>query len=245
MTTTEIIIVLLVGGVAALIKSTTGMGYPLVLIPVLALFIDVAEAIVIVTPSNLVLNLRLVGDTRAEWKNAKTLPRFLGGGIVGAVIGTLLLPTLPNNLLRGLLVLVIVLFLVNQFRTARVDLSDERSRQFAPVVGTIAGMFQGGAGVSGPIVTPWVLSLGLSQSAYVMSIAFVFALTGIAQIIVLAVQGLFTAELLGLGLALIPLSLLAFPIGVATRQRISLEAFHRIVLVMLGLSAVSLLARMF
>lgn len=243
MSTTEIIIVLLVGGAAALVKSTTGMGYPLVLIPVLALFMDVADAVVIVAPSNLVLNVRLVGSKRHELPNATTLPRFLSGGVVGAVIGSLLLPELPNNLLRVLLVVIIVLFLAMQFREARVTLSAEKAERYAPSVGLVAGVFQGGAGVSGPIVTPWFLSLGLSRDAYLISIASAFALTGVAQLIVLAVQGLFTRELLLLSLALIPLSLVAFPIGERIRARISIAAFHRIVLVLLAASAVSLVAR--
>jgi len=60
-TTTEIIFVLLVGGFASIVKSVTGFGYPIVLLPVLALFLDISDAVIIVAPSNLFLNLRLVG----------------------------------------------------------------------------------------------------------------------------------------------------------------------------------------
>lgn len=243
MTTTEILFVLAVGGGAALIKSITGMGYPLVLLPVLALFIDVADAIVIVAPSNFVLNLQLVGNSRHEWSNATTLPRFLVGGVVGAVIGSLLLPALPNNLLRVVLVVIIVLFLVNSLRSNTFELSERQGRRLAPAVGGLAGLFQGGAGVSGPIVTPWFLSVGISRDAYLLAIASTFSLTGVAQIVVLAAQGLFTAELFALSLALIPLAFLVFPLGVRIRERISVETFHNIVLVLLAVSAVSLLVR--
>lgn len=245
MSTNEIIIVLVVGALAATIKSITGMGYPLVLIPVLALFIGVAEAIVIVAPSNLVVNARLAWSVRHERAEAVTLNRFLAGGAIGAVVGALLLPSLPEDLLRGVLVGVIVLFLINQFRSHRATIEDDTGAQLAPAVGGVAGLFQGAAGISGPIVTPWFLSLGLRRDTYLYAIATVFAVTGIAQMIGLAAQGLFAGEVLALSAALIPLTFLSFPVGVAIRNRISVETFHRVVLGLLALSAASLIVRMF
>lgn len=245
MSTNEIVIVLLVGGVAATIKSITGMGYPLVLIPVLALFIGVAEAIVIVAPSNLVVNARLAWSVRHERQNAVTLNRFLAGGAVGGVLGASLLPSLPDNLLRGVLVGVIVLFLVNQFRSHNAVIGHGAAKRFATPVGGLAGLFQGAAGISGPIVTPWFLSIGIARDTYLFAIAAVFAVTGLAQLVGLVALGLFTGELLALGVALIPLAFLAFPLGVAIRNRISVETFHRVVLVLLALSALSLTVRMF
>lgn len=243
MTTTEVVIVVLVGCCAGIIKSITGMGYPLVLLPILALFIDVADAVVIVAPSNLVLNLRLVGGARHEWSSSTTLPRFLAGAVVGAIAGSLLLTSLPNTLLLVALVVVIVMFLLSQVRSDTVTVSESQGRRLAPLVGAIAGVFQGAAGISGPVVTPWFLSVGLSRDAYLLSIGAVFALTGIAQLVVVGLQGVFTVELFSLGMALIPLTLLSFPAGVVIRERVSTDTFHRIILVLLATSAVSLVVR--
>ena len=76
MTTSEIVLVLLVGAAAALLKSITGVGYPLTLLPMLALFMDVSDAVVIVAPSNLFLNVKLVWGMQDERKNTITLPAF-------------------------------------------------------------------------------------------------------------------------------------------------------------------------
>lgn len=245
MTTSQIILVLFVGGFASIVKSITGFGYPIVLLPVLALFLDISEAVVIVAPSNLFLNLRLVRSGRAEWSNSSTLPRFLIGGVVGAIGGALLLPRLPNNLLRGALVVIIVVFLVNQLRSAILVLSDHQGLRFAPAVGAVAGLFHGASGISGPIVTPWFLSLGLTRDAFLLSVAAVFSLSGIVQIVVLLLQGLYTRELFLLSMALIPLSLFLFPVGERIGRKISIHMFHRSVLMLLALSAVSLVVRMF
>lgn len=243
MTTTEIVIILGTAAVAALIKSTTGMGYPLVLLPVLALFIDVAEAIVIVTPSNLVLNSKLTWKMRERHSEAITLPRFLIGTAVGAIIGTALLPILPDRSLRVALIIIIVLFLINRLSPWSFTLSEALGEQLAPPVGVVAGLFQGAAGISGPIVTPWFLSLNLARDAYIYAIGMVFALSGVLQLGVLAIQGSFTRDLFLIGIALIPVAFAIFPLGAIVRNRISVVAFERIVLVLLAASGLSLLVK--
>lgn len=245
MTTTEIVFILLVGGVAAVVKSIAGMGYPLILLPVLALFLDVADAVVIVAPSNLFLNLTLVYSGRGEWSNSTTLPRFLSGAVAGAVCGSLLLHSLPNNLLRGALVLIIVVFLMNQFRSTKFELSEQQGLRLAPGVGAVAGLFHGAAAISGPVVTPWFLSLGLTRAAFIFSVSSVFTLAGLVQIVVFAIQGVFTMELFLLSIALVPLSQLVFPIGNRIGDRVSVETFRRLVMFLLAVSAVSLVVRMF
>jgi len=243
MTTTEIVIVVLIAAVAALVKSITGMGFPLTLLPILALFMDVAEAVVIIAPANLFLNFWLVLSTRHERHNMPRLARFTVPGVMGTVLGAVLLPVLPGTLMRVFLVAVIVLFLASQLRGRSIELSEARSAQLSPVVGGVAGVFQGAASVAGPIVAPWFLILGLTRDTLVHALAAFFALTGIIQIFVFALRGVLTTRLLGLGVALIPVALLMFPLGVQIRQRISLVAFQRLVLVLLAGSAVSLLVR--
>jgi uncharacterized membrane protein YfcA len=244
MTTSEIVLVLLVGAAAALLKSITGVGYPLTLLPMLALFMDVSDAVVIVAPSNLFLNVKLVWGMQDERKNTITLPRFLAGGCVGVVIGALALPHLRDETLRWVIVGFIMVFLLNQLTSKALVISEPRGQTLAPWVGSVTGFFQGATGLSGPIVIPWFMSLGLRRDTYIFAVSAVFGLTGLLQIVVFAVQGLFTVELVWLGAALIPMAQLVFPFGKVIRERVSVEAFRRIVLVLLAGSAVSLVARM-
>jgi uncharacterized membrane protein YfcA len=244
MTTNEIVIVLLVGGVATLMKSITGVGYPLILLPTLALFMDVADAVVIVAPSNLFLNVKLIWRMHDERKNVVALPRFLAGAGVGAVIGALLLPNLPDTTLRLIVVGIIIVFLANQLTQKTLVISESRGTALAPLVGSVAGFFQGAAALSGPIVIPWFLSLGLKRDSYIFAVSAMFGLSGLLQILTFAVRGVFTVELLWLGAALIPMAQLVFPLGVAVRDRVSVDVFRRLVLLLLTGSAVSLVLRM-
>jgi uncharacterized membrane protein YfcA len=243
-TVTQIVIVVLAAAVAAVVKGTTGMGYPLTLIPVLALFIDISDAVVIVAPSNLYLNASISWSLRGERHNARTLRPFVLTGAVGAALGAVLLELLPDRTLRLFVVAVIVVFVVNRFRGEGTGLSPRLADRLAAPVGGVAGFSQGAAGLSGPLVIPWFLSLGLSRDTYIFCITWTFALTGMVQIVVFAIQGTFTLRLLLLGLGLIPVALAMLPIGVLIRERISVQVFERAVVGMLIISAASIVIRL-
>jgi len=240
MSAAEILIVLAVGSVASIIKSTTGMGYPLILLPVLALFMDVSEAVALVAVPNFVLNAKLVWSLRSSRRESTTLIGFLSGGVVGAVIGTLLLSVLSDDVLRVMLIVVIVAFLANRLRTQNPSLSPRVAHALGPFVGVSAGVFQGAAGISGPIVSPWFLSTGLSRDGYIFSVATVFSMIGLAQIIVLGAQERLGGDSTVVSLLLIPLAFALFPFGRKLRERVSLAMFEYAILVLLAASALSL-----
>lgn len=245
MSTAELVVVILAAVLAALVKSTVGMGYPLVLLPALVLFMDVADAIIIVAPSNLVLNVSLMWGTRTAAPESPTLARFLWASVAGGAAGALVLTVIPDTALRLLLVGMIVAFLVGRGRSAAWTLGRSRALALAPLLGLIAGLFQGATGVSGPVVSAWFLSQRLVRNAFIVSITAAFTFSGLAQIVVLAVRGEFTRELLAVGLLLVPVAMLLTPIGVRLRERLSVARFESAVVMLLALSALSIVARMF
>ena len=244
MTGDQIFLILGIAGVAAVVKSIAGFGYPLLLLPVLAQFIDVVDAVLIVAPSNLYLNLGIAWKLRETRTEAKTLNVFMVTGLVGAVGGTLLLPLLPVQTFRLILFIILVAFLINRLSGLKFMMADETAHRLAPVVGGVAGLFQGAAGVSGPIVTPWFLCVDVNRDTFIFSIASFFALTQIGQMIVAAIQQLYNRDSIIIGLLLIPLGILSVPVGAIIRERISVTAFERVVIVLLTISATTLLLRL-
>lgn len=244
MTGVEIAIVLIAAAFAALIKSVTGTGYPLVLIPVLALFGDVADAVLLVAVPNLWLNASLIWQSRSAWADASTdLVRYLVASVAGGMTGALLLPILPDRFLRLALVVVIVAFVINRHRSPQWAIAPTTVRRWGPAVGLVSGVFQGAAGISGPIVVPWFLAQRAAREIYLISVGSAFALSGAAQIVVLGVRGQFTLETLALAVGLTVLVIVLFPLGVRLRGRLDVETFERIVVGLLILSAVSLFIR--
>lgn len=244
MTGDQIYLILAIAGFAAVVKSIAGFGYPLLMLPVLAQFIDVVDAVLIIAPSNLFLNFGIAWRLREHHSAAKTLHAFTFTGIVGAIGGTLLLPLLPVQTFRLILFIILVAFLFNRISGLKFMMADRTASRMAPVVGGVAGVFQGAAGVSGPIVTPWFLSLDIERDTFIYAIATFFTITQVGQLVVAAIEQLYTADTFFIGLLMIPLGLLSLPIGAWIRDRISATAFERVVIILLAISATTLLLRL-
>ena len=244
MTGDQVVLILAIAGFAAVVKSIAGFGYPLLLLPVLAQFIDVVDAVLIIAPSNLFLNVGIAWKLREHHSGAKTLPTFVVAGVVGAIGGTLLLPFLPVELFRLILFGILVAFLVNRISGFTFTFTDRTAHRMAPVVGGVAGLFQGAAGVSGPIVTPWFLCIDIDRDTFIYAIASFFALTQIGQLVVAAINQLYATDTLVIGLLMIPLGIVSLPIGAIIRERISVSAFEKVVIVLLAISAATLLIRL-
>jgi uncharacterized membrane protein YfcA len=164
----------------------------------------------------------------------------VGFGIVGAVIGTVALVRLPEEPLLLVLAGMVLVFVVLFLRHPNLALDPVVARRWSPPVGVVIGMMQGAVGVSGPVVATWIHGYRLAPRTYVHAVTFIFGVTGLAQIVVLVAQGAFTSDrLVGAAVASVPVAL-ATPLGLRLRSRLAGPAFERVVLVVLSLSALSL-----
>jgi len=244
-TNPEIAIIIAIAVISAFVKAVTGTGFPMLVVPVLALFIDVADAVVVVAIPNVTMNGAIFWSLRHERRESPTLPRFLAATSVGAVIGSILLSVLSEAVLRLGLVAIIVVFVANRLGERRFALTPERALRFAPAAGAVSGMVFGATAVSGPLVTPWFLSQNLRRDVYVMSISAAFTLAGAAQVLFFVVQGSFTTNFVLAGWGLVALSWAMLPFGARVRQRLHVETFERLVILLLVVSGISLLASVF
>lgn len=245
MSETDFVVVALVSLAGSFIKSVTGMGYPLVAIPILTLFVGVETAIVVIAIPNALANLLLNLGVRRERHQARDLPSLIVTSVLGAVAGTLLLVEAPEEpLLLGLAFTVFV-FVLQRTRNPELRLDPETSRRWAPLAGLLAGFSHGAVGVSGPVVAMWVHGYRLPKDAYVFSVTALFLVSGAAQIVVLASAGQFREDrLIAAGIALAS-TLCMIPVGTRMRQRIAGATFERLILVLLVVSGFSLIWRTF
>ena len=243
MTGAEVLIVVGATLLAGFVKGVTGMGHPLVAVPIVSLFLSVEEAVVLVALPNLLSNLVLCVETRASIPETRDLPRFLGAGVPATVVGVWLLLAVPGEPLRAALALAIFTFVFQKIRQPDLMIPPATATRFAPLVGAVSGLFQGGIGISGPIVAPWFQCYRLGQAPYIFSIAAAFGVTGAVQIIVLALRGGFDGRV-GLAVIAIPSSLAAIWVGARVRRRLSGPVFEQLVLGVLTASGVALVVRL-
>lgn len=242
MSDVEIAVVVIAAVVSAFIKAITGAGFPLLVVPVLALFIDVADAIVVVSISSVTVNASMLWSLRDLRRESPTLPRFLFATSIGAVIGSSLLSVLSETVLRVGLISVIVLFVANRLSKYRYDLPRDRAIRLAPLAGGVSGIVFGATAVSGPLVTPWFLSQNLSRDVYLMSIAAAFTLASTSQVVFFGVTGAYTPNFVLAGSGLVIVSSAILPFGTKLRNRLPVKTFEYLVLALLIVSGILLLA---
>lgn len=243
MTGAEIAVVVAAVIAGATIKSITGLGLPLIAIPIITVVTGPETAIVVVALPNTVQNLFLVVAHRRAFPETISLGRFAGSGIVGAVIGSVALGIVPDAVITVVLVVIVSAYLVSTVFAGALGDSRRRptrpmAERWTPVAGLASGIFQGAAGISGPIVGAWHHALGLGRDAFVLSVSTVFLVTGSTQIIVFARTGLFE-DRLTLSILLSAVVIASIPLGRALGRRVGGRGFDRAVL---GLLAISVLA---
>ena len=243
MTGGELLVVVAASALGAFVKGVTGMGYPLLAVPLLALVVGVTDAVVLVAAPNLAANAYLCWEARAARGEARDLGRLVGWGILGAAVGTVALVQLPEAPLLLALAATIVAFVVQFVRQPELRIDPATSHRWSPAAGAVAGLFQGAVGVSGPVVATWLHGYRLPKATYVYAVTLIFGVSGAVQLVVLLGQGAMTAErAVAAAVAAVPVALM-IPVGIRLRDRLDGPAFERAVLAVLVLAAASLVVR--
>ena len=238
MTGAELGIVLVAVVIGSIAKAITGMGLPLIAIPIASLFVDVDTAIVVIAFPNVLANFVLAARERSSYAETRDLPVLATAGVIGAILGTLLLVSVPETPLVVAVIVAIVGYIVLFFAHPDLRTTPARSKRLAPFVGGVAGLFQGGVGISGPIVGSWIHSYRLPRSAHILSVTSLFFITGFAQLTVLVASGELSGRVAATLLACIPV-FASIPIGTRLRNSVSVRCFD---LAVVGMRAVSALA---
>lgn len=243
LTTLQICLVVAAVFAGAFVKSVTGMGFPLVAIPIMTLFLPTPIAVAVIALPNVVQNVVLVVQHRDAAAEGHHLGRFCAAGIVGAVIGASALTTVPETGVKAVLAAMLVAYFVTVLTSPEFSVPPHRVGLWSAPVGFVSGLFQGGIGISGPAVGTWYHGLRLSQGAFVFSISTVFTLTGAAQVTVLGLRGTLDGRWL-VTIGLTGVMFAALPLGTRLRRRLSPDRFRSLVLVVLAASCVSLIVEL-
>ena len=240
----EVVAILAAFVAGSLLKSVSGIGLPLITIPVISFISGIEDAVALTALPNLVQNAALVGSERRHWHQTRDLPVLGIAGFGGAVAGTLLLVSLPEEPLIAALIAVVLLYVILYLAAPSFSVGPRWSRWLAPLVGGSAGVMQGAVGISGPIVSSWIHAYRLSPGANVLSVATLFLFAGAAQLPTLAISG----EMAGLWtltlVACVP-ALATVPLGARVRGRLSAEFFEKLVVAVIAASVVGLAIRTF
>ncbi len=243
MSVTELLLVAVASALAMLVKSVTGLGYPMISIPIIASVAGVETAVVVVSLPNAAANILIGWRTRAALSETRDLVPLSVTALLAAIAGSFVLVNVAERPLLIVLAATVLLFVVRSLWLGDVVVAPEQGRRAAPFVGLAAGLMQGAVGVSGPVIGSWFYAYRLKRDAYIFSLAVVFLCSGSAQIATLALIGEFSSErLLASAVGLIPV-LMLLPVGERLRARLASTQFDRAVLALLATAGVVLVAR--
>ena len=143
---------------------------------------------------------------------------------------------------RTLGTIIIAIAVVNLTRT-RLEISPLRQKIFNPLVGFIAGVVGGMSTLMGPVLIPYLSSLGFAPSVFVATISFIYLIGIVTVSMALATFGIVSYSDFTLSLAAVFPVLLGMWIGAWIRERLSVDRFlFMIDLLLIGIG-VSLFAK--
>lgn len=235
----DLVVIVAAIALGAFVKGATGSGLPMIAIPVMAAFLGVERAVVLMAIPGVVSNTWLLCVHRQRLPDTRDLPTLLLTGIVGAVTGTWLLKTLDPRVLSLVLSAVVVGYVLTFVTRPGFRLRPELTRYLSAPVGGAAGALQGATGISGPLLATYLHAYRLERAVYVVSITTLYLVFSVAQVFSLAGLGLYSpARLRDSLLALLPM--LVLPLGNLVARRLSREAFDYTVLAVLLLAAATM-----
>jgi uncharacterized membrane protein YfcA len=243
--TTAFVIIFLALALGSVSKAITGLGLPLIAVPIMAIWLGVETAVVIMAFPTVVTNLWLLWNLREGRHEFNGLWPMLAVAGLGAIAGTYLLTSISDRAI--VLTITIVIFGFITVRLTQPDFQLERSvfQRASTPMGALIGVVHGATGVSGPLVTTYVASARLPRVPHVFLVSAVFQVVSTVQLITMISLGLFDRDrTLATLLALVPVLLLT-PVGLRIGRRIQPETFQRLLLIVLAAVGVRLLFRVF
>ncbi len=218
-------------GAAAFITGFSKAGVPGIgmMIPILA-----AMAMPARVSTGFILPVLIEGDCvavlywrrRAAWKR---LFRVLPWAALGIVAGYFLMGRISDAAFRpvlgGMILAIVGLDLLR--RAAKAELRSDNPA-VAAVMGVLAGVFTMLANAAGPVMTIYLLSMGLSKEDFVGTSAWFYFIVNIFKLPFSAALGFVTLSSLGVDLALLPLVLVGSLAGVLVMKKMPQKAFNLI-----------------
>lgn len=220
-------------GLSATVQVLTGFGFGLLALAILGLWMDLRDAMVIIAPAGLCLNVTLFLRLRNEFSLEGILPLLIAC-LAGVPAGVWLLLNLGPRSLRWLLAAVMIGTVVH-----RVWMSwRPRVQLWHPVkagipCGLLSGILGGAFGAGGPPVVSYLVNRPVNRFRHVATVQVAAAIASVLRLAEFTRAGLYQTADRGDLLAAIAAVLGGVLVGTRWLHRLSDEAVRRAILVLL------------
>ena len=241
MTNEHLLIISVIILLTSVIQATAGFGFSLLAVPVMVLFIDLHQAVIIATLLGTVSNFGQAWQLRHHHDRG-IAKIFIVASILGAPFGLALFRYGNQNVMKALLGCA-VLFGVWMLARGR-DLQHAH-KALDWTMGWVSGVLLMATSTNGPPIVFTLQARRLSSDVQRATLNLIFSVSGVLSVIIFAVADKIHLDELRVALITTPLMLLGVFIGTRARKHIDGVRFRRMVLVLLTLGGVSSLVSAF
>jgi uncharacterized protein len=226
---------------ATFIRSALGFGEALVAVPLLALTLPVQVA----APLAVLVSITVaVVVMIQDWRNVhvRSAGWLVLSTLFGIPLGLLLLKTVPESIVKGILGAFIMAFAIYSLAGRKPELHSDR---LAPLFGFAAGILGGAYGMNGPPLVVYGVLRRWQPVQFRATLQGYFLIASMVGMAGYALTGLWTRTVSGYFLLSFPLALIAIFLGRAIHSRLSSARFLISVNVGLALIGALLLKQAF
>lgn len=214
--------------VAFFVRALTGFGAGLIAIPLLALMYPLQ----FVVPLQLLFELAISALLLPRVWRQVDWPHITGiaiGMFIGNVTGSFILANVPNQLLKGVLTVVVLLFGAYLAWSADKAGAFKLGRRWGFPFGLTGGVFGGAFGMSGPLVVFYLSCQFDRKEVLRASLIGAFAMASCWTLCAHMWNGLYSPASFQLMAALLPAFLVATWLGHRAHIRVSEVLFRRVI----------------
>ncbi len=220
---------------AAAVSGLIGFGLAVVGVPLLLIFFEPAEVVVLIALISLFTNAVIVQDSWREVE-VRSVLSLMPWAVIGLVLGTEILRSANPDYIRLGVGVIVVLSAVLLLRD--VALRSIEGRWGTVLAGASSGALATSTGIAGPPIVLLFAARGLPKASFRASNAAYFLVLSVAIIVTLFARGIVETPELWIAAALVPAAFIGKTLGTALVKRLSNEAFRRITLTVVLLTGV-------
>ena len=231
----DLLAVIVIICIAAVLQSISGFGFSLLAMPLLSIFVDIQDAVVIATLCGIFTNaVHLRKDFQLVERSIAR--RISLSALIGMPLGVVVLSVFSATHMRAIIGAVIVVLV---FLMMRNFILKTENTNVDIVLGAFSGLLATSVSTNGPPLVFLLQSKQLDPWRLRATLAYVFTISGCASFIVLMIAGKGSIEAFQYAMLSLPAMYLGTIVGRKARLRVTQEAFKRLMYVLLLATAVS------
>ena len=198
--------------------------------------------------TGLQLGMLALADLPAAWYYRKTvnwkqLLRLIPAALVGIIIGSIVLRSVPGNSLNVLIAIVILILCVFGFTKDLIFRDKEKIPthwSFAASFGLLAGFTTQVANAAGPIMAIYLIAMRFEKKEYMGTASWYFLLLNWTKVPIFISEGRITMDSVKADLATIPLLLVGAALGIWLLNKMPQKLFEKVVLALSAIATIKL-----